>query len=250
MHAAAVPKCNCGRGCFSSETPDPRYAPLMTYSSIPLIRRTILTVVLLNKGCRDEGRRKDMLNLVAHRISHCENCSNLFGALFPCAFPYSEAFVLHPSGSRPFLFIIQYFFLNLSIMALFEISQENMNMDSPLPITHPNPVHLNGSALDRKLQVKCNWATFDERPLSGKSLTELFSNNIPTIRHSKLLSAEECARLVDIIKTAEVVSLSVTLYFRSHEKILVIDPFKCKSFRRIQSYWKRYSDPENTKGSP
>ena len=44
-----------------------------------------------------------------------------------------------------------------------------------------------------------------------KTLADLFSNDIPVIRHSKLLSAEECAILEKLIITAEVVSLSVTL---------------------------------------
>lgn len=105
-------------------------------------------------------------------------------------------------------------------MALIETSHDDGNMHSPPPATHPKFTDLNGDALDRKLQVTCNWATFDEQPLSGKNLAELFSNDIPVIRHSKLLSAEECARLVDIIKTAEVVSLYVTLMDTSNLAVM------------------------------
>lgn len=105
-------------------------------------------------------------------------------------------------------------------MALIETSHDDGNMHSQPPATHPKFTDLNGDAPDRKLQVTCNWATFDEQPLSGKSLAELFSNDIPVIRHSKLLSAEECARLVDIIKTAEVVSLYVTLMDTSNLAVM------------------------------
>ena len=87
-------------------------------------------------------------------------------------------------------------------------SYQDKKSNSPLTAMSPNSSYLDRGALHRKIEVRSNWTTFDEQPLSGESIAELFSNAIPAIRHPKLLSTEECARLVHVIKTAQVVSLS------------------------------------------
>ncbi len=68
---------------------------------------------------------------------------------------------------------------------------------------------MSGNRLYQKMQLESNWTTLDEQPLTGDNIAALFSNIIPTVRHAKLLSTEECARLVRIIETTEVVSLSL-----------------------------------------
>ena len=57
-----------------------------------------------------------------------------------------------------------------------------------------------------KVQVEFNWTKLDEQPLSAPNIAELFSTIIPAVRSSQLLSSEEYASLVDIIKTAQVAS--------------------------------------------
>lgn len=83
--------------------------------------------------------------------------------------------------------------------------QDKSNNFESTPIT-PSFAHLDESGVHRKIQVTSNWTTFDEQPLTGENIAELFSNTIPAIRYPKLLSTEECARLVEIIKAAQVVS--------------------------------------------
>ena len=81
----------------------------------------------------------------------------------------------------------------------------------------PNSADLDGRRGSRQIHVISNWTTFDEQPLSGESIAELFSNTIPAVRYPKLFSTEECAKLVDIIKTAHVVG-SFT-YLKIHENL-------------------------------
>ena len=76
---------------------------------------------------------------------------------------------------------------------------------SPLFVARPT----SGNQFQQKMQLESNWATLDDQPLTSDNIAALFSNIIPTVRHSKLLSAEECARLVRIIEKTEVVSLSL-----------------------------------------
>ena len=75
---------------------------------------------------------------------------------------------------------------------------------SPLLVTRP----MSGNRFHQKLQLESNWATLDDQPLTNDNIAALFSNIIPTVRHIKLLSSEECARLVRIIEETEVVSHS------------------------------------------
>ena len=57
----------------------------------------------------------------------------------------------------------------------------------------------------KPIQISSNWHTLDDQPLSSRSINELFSNTISTIRHPNFLSTEECARVVKIIRTEEIV---------------------------------------------
>lgn len=93
-------------------------------------------------------------------------------------------------------------------MTAIDSSDEDRKSNSQFTAVTPGSAHLDGSRLHRKIQVNSNWTTFDEQPLSSESMAELFSNIIPAIRHPKLVSTEECARLVDIIKTTQVVCIS------------------------------------------
>lgn len=83
---------------------------------------------------------------------------------------------------------------------------EDRKRSSALTSITPKSASVDGSGVYQKIQVTSNWTTFDEQPLTGESIAELFSNATPAIRYPKILSSEECARLVDIIKTAQVVS--------------------------------------------
>ena len=56
-----------------------------------------------------------------------------------------------------------------------------------------------------------DWTTFDKQPLSGETIAELSSNTITAVRSPKVFSTEECAKLVDIIKTVHVVG-SISIY--------------------------------------
>ena len=79
-------------------------------------------------------------------------------------------------------------------------------------------MNTDSSGLGRKMQVEANWTTFDELPLSGESIAELFANTTPAVRYPRSTSTEERARLVDIIKRAQVVSRM--LYLRKALEIL------------------------------
>ena len=68
------------------------------------------------------------------------------------------------------------------------------------------------SGLHRRLQVQSDWTKFDGQRLAGKSITELFSNTIPAIRHPRLLSTEEITSLVEVNKTMQVGSRIKTYY--------------------------------------
>ena len=65
--------------------------------------------------------------------------------------------------------------------------------------------HVSTPSAYKSIQVLSNWHTLDDQPLSSQSIKELFSNTISTIRHPNFLSAEECARIVEIIRTEEIV---------------------------------------------
>lgn len=97
-----------------------------------------------------------------------------------------------------------------------ESSYQDKKSNSPPTAITPKPAYLlDGSGMHRKIQVTSSWTTLDEQPLTGESIAELFSNAIPVVRYPKLLSTEECARLVDIINTVQVVSSSTCLW--THE---------------------------------
>lgn len=59
-----------------------------------------------------------------------------------------------------------------------------------------------------------DWTTFDEQPLSGETIAEVSSNTITAVRSLKVFSTEEGAKLVDIIKTVQVIGL---FYVQIHE---------------------------------
>ena len=88
---------------------------------------------------------------------------------------------------------------------------EDRKSNSALTSITPKSTSVDGSGVYRKIQVTSNWTTFHEQPLTDESIAELFSNVIPAIRYPKLFSTEECARLVNIIKTAHVVSPHIHL---------------------------------------
>ena len=69
-----------------------------------------------------------------------------------------------------------------------------------------NGGHGNGEIPHPKMTFQSNWTTFDEPSLSRESLTELFANNIPAVRHKKLLTPEECAKMAEITKAFKLVS--------------------------------------------
>ena len=69
-----------------------------------------------------------------------------------------------------------------------------------------NGVYSNGDVPHPKMTIQSNWTTFDEPSLSRESLTELFANNIPAVRHKKLLTPEECAKMAEITKAFKLVS--------------------------------------------
>ena len=69
-----------------------------------------------------------------------------------------------------------------------------------------NGVDSHGDVPPPKMTFQSNWTTFDEPALSRDSLTELFANNIPAVRHKKLLTPEECAKMAEITKAFKLVS--------------------------------------------
>jgi hypothetical protein len=59
-----------------------------------------------------------------------------------------------------------------------------------------------------KLQIISNWKTLEDQPLTKVSLQELFSNEIPCVRHKGFLSHEECERMVRIVQDTKFVCFS------------------------------------------
>lgn len=72
--------------------------------------------------------------------------------------------------------------------------------------TVPSPVAPPVSTQE-KVQVVSNWHTLEDAPLSKRSLHQLFSNTIPSIRNAGFMSSEDCSALVDIIKTHKIVHM-------------------------------------------
>ena len=93
-----------------------------------------------------------------------------------------------------------------------DYSHHDPKRNAPFTSIVPKPAVLDRLGPFGRMQVESNWTTFVEQPLSGESIADLFANAIPAVRHPELLSTEECARLVDVVKTAQVVSLSTYLW--------------------------------------
>lgn len=56
-----------------------------------------------------------------------------------------------------------------------------------------------------KIKVLSNWNTLADQSLHARSLWNLFRNIIPSIRHTNFLTADECARLMDVIRSQKIV---------------------------------------------
>lgn len=56
------------------------------------------------------------------------------------------------------------------------------------------------------IRATSNWRTLEDQSLARASIRDLFENTIPTIRHKKFLSKEECRKSVEVIKTHQIVS--------------------------------------------
>lgn len=63
------------------------------------------------------------------------------------------------------------------------------------------------------IRVTSNWRTLEDQPLTRASIRDLFENTIPTIRHEKFLSKEECQKSVEVIKTHQIGSYNEKIVF-------------------------------------
>lgn len=64
---------------------------------------------------------------------------------------------------------------------------------------------LGGTRQDHNCQT--HWKTFQDQPLCRSSLMDALANNIPLVRHSGFLDAEECNAMLDVLKTHKIVRL-------------------------------------------
>ena len=50
-----------------------------------------------------------------------------------------------------------------------------------------------------------NWKTLEVQPMNKKSLFDVFAGTVPVVRQKDFLSNEECKRMVEVLKTHDIV---------------------------------------------
>lgn len=71
--------------------------------------------------------------------------------------------------------------------------------------TAASDLHGHYFGLSPKQNVQTNWHTFEDQPMSLESLIDVFANRIPVFRVPGWLSPEECERMMQIMKTHDIV---------------------------------------------
>jgi hypothetical protein len=56
-----------------------------------------------------------------------------------------------------------------------------------------------------KNNIQTNWKTFGDQPMTLASLLGVFANRIPVVRERGFLTQDECQKMLEIIKTHELV---------------------------------------------
>jgi hypothetical protein len=57
----------------------------------------------------------------------------------------------------------------------------------------------------QKHAFETNWKTFEEQQMSRQSLFDVFAGTIPAIRQKAFLSREECAKMVKVLESHDIV---------------------------------------------
>jgi hypothetical protein len=55
--------------------------------------------------------------------------------------------------------------------------------------------------------VATNWKTFEDQPISPRSLMDVFANRTPVVRVKEFLTQDECERMLQVVRTHKLVSM-------------------------------------------
>jgi hypothetical protein len=63
-----------------------------------------------------------------------------------------------------------------------------------------------------KYNLQTSWRTLQDQALTRTSVLDVFANRVPVLREKSFLSAAECARMLEIVATHEIVSGFILLH--------------------------------------
>lgn len=74
----------------------------------------------------------------------------------------------------------------------------------------------------QKHNFETRWATIHEQDLNRQSLFDVFAGTLPAIRQKEFLTQEECAKMVEVLKTHQIVCCPLFVRYLNKPKQFLV----------------------------